>query len=192
MRLLFKISETLRSLNVRLYSKWVGCLTGIRKVCFHPRTGLLYGMQYFHIGHGTAFGRGAVLTAWDKYRDESFCPCVEIGEGCNFGEFLHLSCIGNIVIGRNVLTGRWVTINDNSHGETDITSLSVAPLERPLVSKGAIEIGENVWIGDKVTILGGVKIGAGSVIGANSVVTHDIPPMSVAAGIPVRLIKQSR
>ena len=50
-------------------------------------------------------------------------------------------------------------------------------------------IGKNVWVGEKVTVLPGVHIGEGSIIGANSVVTHDIPPYSIAVGIPAKVIK---
>ena len=53
-----------------------------------------------------------------------------------------------------------------------------------------IEIGDNVFIGSNVIILKGVVVGAGSVIGAGSVVTKSIPPMTVAAGNPCRVIKE--
>ena len=60
------------------------------------------------------------------------------------------------------------------------------------MSKGDVIIGKNVWIGDKVTILPNVKIGDGVVIGANSVVTKDIPPCSVVAGNPAKIIKHQK
>jgi acetyltransferase-like isoleucine patch superfamily enzyme len=50
-------------------------------------------------------------------------------------------------------------------------------------------IGNNVWIGAKATVTKGVTIGDNVVIGANSVVTRDIPPNSVAAGAPARVIR---
>jgi virginiamycin A acetyltransferase len=50
-------------------------------------------------------------------------------------------------------------------------------------------IANNVWIGDNVTILPQVTIGDGAVIGAGSVVTEDVQPFSVVAGVPARLIK---
>ncbi|AEO60463.1 hypothetical protein MYCTH_116629 [Thermothelomyces thermophilus ATCC 42464] len=51
-----------------------------------------------------------------------------------------------------------------------------------------VTIGDNVWIGANVTILGGVTIGSGAVIGACSLVKHDIPPLSVAFGVPARVV----
>ena len=57
------------------------------------------------------------------------------------------------------------------------------------VTRTPVTIGNNVWIGARVTILPGVTIGDGSVIGAGSVVTKDIPPMSVAAGTPCRVLR---
>ncbi len=53
-----------------------------------------------------------------------------------------------------------------------------------------ITIGDNIWIAGNVTICGGVTIGDGSVIGAGSVVTRDIPPGSLAAGNPCRVIRE--
>ena len=56
-------------------------------------------------------------------------------------------------------------------------------------SKGPTRIGDNVWCGAHVVITSGVTIGERCVIGANSVVTHDMPPFSVAAGAPAGVIR---
>ena len=63
------------------------------------------------------------------------------------------------------------------------------PLKRPLVSKGGVVIGDNVWICDNVCILSGVTIGNGAVVAANAVVTHDVPPYTMVAGVPAKVIK---
>ena len=52
-----------------------------------------------------------------------------------------------------------------------------------------ITIGNNCWIAGNVTVCGGVTIGDGCVIGAGSVVTRDIPPNSLAVGVPCRVIR---
>jgi acetyltransferase-like isoleucine patch superfamily enzyme len=65
--------------------------------------------------------------------------------------------------------------------------------ERPIHSQGLdhtpIVIEDDVWIGGRVNVIAGVTIGQGSVIGAGTVVTKDIPPYSVAVGVPARVIK---
>lgn len=60
------------------------------------------------------------------------------------------------------------------------------------VTSKPIRIEDKVWIGFGVTVLKGVTIGEGSVIGAKSVVTHDIPPYTIAAGNPARIIRNIR
>jgi acetyltransferase-like isoleucine patch superfamily enzyme len=47
-----------------------------------------------------------------------------------------------------------------------------------------------VWLGNNVCVLPNVTIGDGAVVGANSVVTHDIPPYAIVAGIPAKIVKQ--
>lgn len=171
------------------YSIWISTKYKFFNCNFNYPINLILGAQYFKVGTNTCFGKFLVLTAWDQYESENFSPKVNIGENCNFGDFLHLTCIRKIQIGNNVLTGRWVTISDNGHGETDYQNLQIAPVKRKLSCKGPVIIGDNVWIGDKATILSGVTIGEGSVIAANAVVTKDVPPFTVVAGNPAKVIK---
>ena len=56
-------------------------------------------------------------------------------------------------------------------------------------SKGPTRVGDNVWCGANVVITSGVTIGERCVIGANSVVTTDLPPFSIAAGAPARVLR---
>lgn len=152
------------------------------------------GNECIIIGRDTCFGKQIVLTAWPVYvpNGDRFQPQIEIGKGCNFGDYNHITCIDRIFIGDYVLTGRWVTISDNGHGDTDFDTLQQHPIERHLTSKGPVIIGDNVWIGDKATILAGVSIGEGSVIAANAVVTKNVPPYCVVAGNPAKIIKQNQ
>lgn len=157
--------------------------------CYKMR--LLKGAQYITVGRNSHFGVQAELTAWDAFANDSFSPSIEIGDNVSIGSYCHITAINRIVIGNGVLTGRWVTITDNSHGNTDTETLDTLPVKRPLKSKGPVVIEDNVWIGDKATILSGVTIGKGCVIGANAVVSKDIPPYSIAVGNPVRIVNKN-
>lgn len=106
------------------------------------------------------------------------------------GEHTQISAAMEVRIGNGVLTGRYVYISDNNHGKSDYDSLCLQPGKRDLYIKGPVIIGNNVWIGDKVSILSGVTIGDGTIIGCNAVVTKDIPPYSVVAGVPARVIRK--
>lgn len=184
-------SSLLEVLFQLIFNKWM-CLRFRCKNCwFRYPLNLRLNEKYFHIDENTGFGKYAVLTAWDSYEGEHFSPIVSIGRNCNFGDYLHLTCINKIQIGNNVLTGRWVTISDNNHGDTRLNNLIIPPINRKLVTKGAVIIGDNVWIGDKATILSGVTIGNGAVIAANTVVTKDVPAYSIVGGNPFVIIKQN-
>lgn len=158
----------------------------------------IVGEKYIHIKDGTAFGSYLYLTAWDSFtyvengveQKQQFTPDITIGKSCYFGAFNHITCINKIHIGDDCLTGKWVTITDNNHGDTTLESMNVSPIRRKLVSKGPVIIGNKVWIGDKATILSGVTIGDSVIVAANSVVTKDVPEYSVVAGNPARVIKK--
>lgn len=113
-----------------------------------------------------------------------------IGDNCNFGEFNHITCLNRIIIGNGVLTGRFVLITENSHGRTNGEDIGLPPEQRCIVSKGAVIIGNNVWIGDKVSIMPNVTIGEGAIIAANAVVTHNVPPYTLVAGCPAKVMKK--
>lgn len=174
---------------VRLYSFWIKqAIPNIAKSAKILPDCTLKGGEYIQMGEYTKFGRHGILTAWKL--NENNTPQITIGSRCNFGDFNHITASNSIVIGDDVLTGRWVTITDNNHGSITHEHLSMPPLKRPVVSKGPVEIGNRVWIGDKATILSGVKIGEGAVVAANAVVTKDVPAFSMVAGNPAKIIKQ--
>jgi len=168
-----------------------------KKRAFRKMDGLIYpdltltGGDCITIGKNSIIGKHVILSVWKKSaRLAGFNnPSLVIGNGVDIGEYNHITAINRIEIGDGVLTGRWVTISDNNHGDTSYSTLQLRPIKRPVISSGPIIIEENVWIGDKATILGNVRIGEGSVIGSNAVVTKDVPPYSVVAGVPAQIIK---
>ena len=90
---------------------------------------------------------------------------------------------GNIIIGEDSMIAGNCYIVSNDH---DIHStLSVRDCGHII---GDVHIGNNVWIGSNVVITKGVHIGDGAIIGAGSVVTKDIPPMTIAYGVPCKAV----
>lgn len=189
MRNMRQRKDYLRSLWLKKQFKKTGVSVLFQKVDF------LKGAEHILIDDNTFFEKHLYLSAWDSYTTkesvQTFTPSIKIGSNCHFGAFNHITAINSIEIGDNLLTGKNVTITDNSHGSSNLEDLIMEPVLRPLISKGPIKIGNNVWIGDKATILPNVTIGDGAIIAANAVVTKNVPAYAVAAGNPAQIIKSA-
>lgn len=137
--------------------------------------------------------RGPVwIEAIRSYGEDTFNPFITIGAGFRASDRLHISAIGRITIGDNCLLGSSVFVGDHAHGSYGGRGAShpqSAPASRRLGNQGDVSIGANCWIGDNVSIIGPVTIGDGVVVAANSVVTRDIGPMRMVAGVPARVVK---
>lgn len=184
--------DFLRKLTVRL--------TAIYGYLLFKRWGLyirigarVTGAQYITIDTKFGVGNHFWIAAIDRYQGVRYHPEILIGQNVSFGDFCHIAAINKIEIGNNVLIGSKVHITDHSHGNYTIGALADSPdsipLFRKLFSSGEVKIGNNVWIGDGVVILPNVMVGDGVVIGANSVVSRNVPPNTIVAGAPARVIK---
>ncbi|RXK81794.1 acyltransferase [Filimonas effusa] len=94
--------------------------------------------------------------------------------------------IGPVSIGNNVIMAQNIVASGLNHTYTDVT----LPIQAQNVTTAPIVIEDDCWIAANVVITAGVTIGKHSVIAGGSVVTKDIPPFSVAAGNPAKVIKQ--
>ena len=112
----------------------------------------------------------------------------EIGEYTYIMPFSVVYC--SVSIGRYCSIGRNVTISPTMH---NIDSLTTYPMKSPpftnFVEKEKTTIGHDVWIGDYACVMSGVNIGHGAVVATNAVVTKDVPPYAIVAGVPARIIK---
>ena len=89
-----------------------------------------------------------------------------------------------IEIGDNVSIAHGVSILSFDHGYAD----PALPFrDNPVILK-KVTIGDNVWIGCGVRILKGVEIGSGSIVAAGAVVTRNVPPGVIVAGVPARVL----
>ncbi|MCF8302747.1 MAG: acyltransferase [Bacteroidales bacterium] len=107
-----------------------------------------------------------------------------IGNNTRIG--LGNTLIGPVTVGNNVIFAQNIVCSGLNHGYEDIHT---PPKDQPTVSK-PILIEDEVWIGANTTVVAGVTIGKHAVIAAGSVVTKSVPPFSVAAGNPARILKQ--
>jgi len=108
---------------------------------------------------------------------------LEIGARTFMNYGCSISATKLISIGPDCKIGMDVLMIDNDYHQIDPTKRAVRPASAPILLE------ENVWLGARVIVLSGVTIGADSVVAAGSVVTRDIPPRSVAAGQPARVIR---
>ncbi len=104
-----------------------------------------------------------------------------IGSGyCTCG--VQIVCKKKITIGNNVAIARDVIIRDNDAHEI---------LEKDHKSVKEVTIGNNVWIGNRAMIMKGVHIGDGAIVAAGAIVTKDVPPNTMVAGVPAKVIKEN-
>ena len=131
------------------------------------------------IGAGTLFEPGVWITAPDTAR-------IRIGAGTFLNQQVMVASLGLVEIGDHCMFANGCFITDAAHRFDDPTM----PVPwQGFTSKGPTRVGDNVWCGAHVVITSGVTVGERCVIGANSVVTADIPALSVAAGVPARVLR---
>jgi acetyltransferase-like isoleucine patch superfamily enzyme len=142
---------------------------------------------YIRIKDGALVAPGVWLTVVRRW-DETEARIV-LGRRCSIGRRSTISARNYIEIGDNVLFAPSVLIMDHNHEYADAFS---PILDQGVTEGGRIIIGKNCWLGYGCVIFcakGELTVGENCVIGANSVVTRSVPPRSVVAGNPAKIIK---
>ena len=121
----------------------------------------------------------------DFSRISAYGGRVEIGEDCSVNAFCNLQGNGGIKIGNMVRIASHVVIIAGNHG---FDNLNIPIMSQPETTEGIV-ICDDVWIGANASILDGVTISTGTVIAAGAVVTKDVAPFHIVAGVPARTIK---
>lgn len=137
-----------------------------------------------HIGNQCSLDRNLWLHCGGTPEDYAH-GFFEMGDDSFIGCNAVIGAGGGIRIGSHVRIGQAVNLHAENHIFSDPSTL----IRDQGVTYRGITIEDDVWIGSKATILDGVTIGKGSVIGAGTVVSHSIPPYSVAVGVPARVVK---
>ena len=114
---------------------------------------------------------------------------METGREVSFGPGCHIyEPRGGLIIGDYTMIAGGTMICGVEHGHT---RLDIPMRKQPPTSEKII-IEEDVWIGMGTTVASGVTIGRSTIIGAGSVVTSDIPPYSVAFGVPCKVVRKRK
>lgn len=131
------------------------------------------------IGNNVLIGRNTVLSC--KNGD------IQIGDNSNIAMNCFVQSAKEVNIGKNVLFAAYCYVIGGGNHRTDRTDIPI--IAQGQVVKG-ISVEDNCWIGAGVKIMDGTTIGRDSIIGSGAVVTKDIPPFSVAAGVPARVMRK--
>ncbi|MHC4663332.1 MAG: acyltransferase [Planctomycetota bacterium] len=107
---------------------------------------------------------------------------LEFGEGVNINHGAFIAAFNSVKIGHQCGIGMDAMIMDSDFHELDT--------EESKIEAAEVVLEDHVWIANRAIVLKGVRIGTGSVVAANSVVTRDVPPNTLVAGIPAKPIKE--
>jgi acetyltransferase-like isoleucine patch superfamily enzyme len=166
----------------RLNCLLIGQIDLHKTAIIEPKADLIID-SYSDLDNVITVGQGTIIKDYAR-----ICPragFIKIGDLCSINSFCILLGYGGITIGNQVRIAAQTSIIAFNHNFDDVEQT----IHHQGYNAKGVVIEDNVWIGAGVRILDGVTIGAGSVIGAASVVTKDIAPYSVAAGVPAKVIK---
>ena len=187
------------SMNRR--GKLLEALSGLKRDPFEGLRLLRIGLATFRMryvlrsaGPGCVFGTGnRIINAANVrigrdclFQDSIYIRAgvqgrVDIGDRVAINSFVQIYGHGGVTIGADSQLGPGTILTTTGH---DYGDEQLAALFAPIV------IGRRVWIGANVTIIGGVTIGDGAVIGAGAVVIRDVPPHTLAVGVPARAVRR--
>lgn len=180
--------------RLRLGSLGRGCV-------IEPGVSLQYPGR-IHLGDDVRIGRHATLRA-----NTDADPGIRLGDGVSVQDGVVLNANrGRVVLGARSWLGPFCLVYGNGGvsigadvliaGHSSINSVSHraercdVPINDQGILSAPVVIEDDVWIGLNAVVLQGVTIGRGSIVGAGAVVTRDIPPWSVAVGVPARVVRR--
>jgi len=163
--------------------------------------------RMIRLGRGVTMDRGAIVDGLSRRGIEigdnvmigPYCvirasSLTNLGEGVRIGKnsamdaYSYIGAGGGVTIGDSVIMGQHVSFHAENHryDRVDI------PIKEQGITRKGIVIEDDCWVGSNAVFLDGAQVGRGCVIAAGAVVTGNIPPYSVVAGVPGRVIKSRK
>lgn len=143
-----------------------------------PASLVIEGPAFVDGTRNVRFGENVLLYA-GLHLETQLDARIEIGDDVVISRGVHIVAMAGVTIGAGSMIGEYSSIRDANHQRSD-----EATIRQSGHTAKPIAIGKEVWIGRGVTVLGGVTIGDGATIGANAVVTKDVAPATIVAGVP--------
>ncbi len=135
------------------------------------------GNEGIFIEDGVFIGRNTILSCKDGD--------IIIAKGANISFNCEIFSANTVRVGENVQVAAYAYLNGGDHG-FDRTDIAV--LQQKRIGRGLV-VGDNVWVGAHVIVLDGVTVGRDAIIAAGAVVNKDLPPFSIAGGLPAQVIR---
>lgn len=176
-----QVKEALRLRSIqRRHEAWCRWYRRERKCLIHPSIELRddrpLTRDNIALGYGVVLERDVTLWLANDTGVISLGNRVFVGRNC------YLGAVKSLIIGADTLIGAYSYIITADHGMDDLT----VPVSAQGYRSEPVVIGADVWIGAHVKIRSGVSIGDRAVIGMGAVVTKDVPPGEIWAGVPAR------
>lgn len=144
------------------------------------------GNRGIHLGNKVLIGRNTVLSC----KGPAPGGTISIADRTNIAMNCVIHSEEKVEIGQNVLIAAYGYIVGGGNHSFD--ALDVPIIDQPSTNKGGVVIEDDVWLGARVTVADGVTIGKGSVIGGCALVKDPVPPYSVSAGVPAKVIRSRK
>jgi acetyltransferase-like isoleucine patch superfamily enzyme len=147
------------------------------------RPAFLQGENQMSVGSDVVILRGSSISV-EGYARHKQEPVLSIGDRVGMRPFCVISVSDSVTIESDVIMGSFTCVIDSEHtyenGNPNVM--------HNIVRTRPVHIGRGTWLAERVAVLPGVTIGRCCIVGANSVVREDLPDLSIAAGVPARII----
>ena len=143
------------------------------------------GPQFVEIGSGVLIHEHAWISVVQA--NPEIRPRFVVGDRCNLGAQFHVACVGEVIIGDDVLAAGRCFVGDSYHAYEDP---SEPVIRQPMSAHRPVHIGAGTFLGIGSVVLMGVTLGENAYVGAGAVVTNDVEPRTLVAGNPARPIKR--
>lgn len=149
------------------------------------------------IAQGACVAIDSEFEGYNRIGEYSFF-CGHIGYATYIGDHCHINadigrftCIGpRVIVARGSHpTSKWVSIHPAFFSTARQCGMTFVEKELYDEKKQRVLIGNDVWIGDSSILMDGIKIGDGAIIAAGAVVTKDVEPYSIVAGVPAKILR---